>query len=475
MTRPSHLLCIALSAGSIGAPVTRAVPLPEQRIDASVVETADRFGHGAAISGARLAVSSKYGDKGAGGLQDSGLVFVFARSESGQWAEEDVLSASDGRTDDVFGSGVGIDGDIAVVGAYFDDITPDGLDNAGAAYAFVRQPDGSWTEEQKLTPPVRAPSELFGYAVALDGSWALIGAPSGSVPPLVLGEVHVFERTGPGVWAHRQVLSATDATPGDQFGAALALRADRVIVGAPGRDAFRGGAYIFRRQPNGTWTEVEALEPVLNVAGERFGASVDIDGAAAIVGAPQGSVPGATGGAHVYAEGPADSWSFEQTLSGDAAAPGDQQGADVAIEGGLALVSALEHIVFPPGAGDTGVVYAFTRTGPGDWEQAAAVRPSDGAPNDQFGSCLALSDGRFVAGSPTNGGAASLGGGAYTVDVHRLTCPADQNRDGVINTADLGILLNAFGMASEADINGDGVVNTADLGLLLNGFGASCP
>jgi hypothetical protein len=51
--------------------------------------------------------------------------------------------------------------------------------------------------------------------------------------------------------------------------------------------------------------------------------------------------------------------------------------------------------------------------------------------------------------------------------------PADLNGDGVVNGADLGLLLAAWGVApgSPADLDGDGVVNGADLGLLLSNWG----
>ncbi len=55
-------------------------------------------------------------------------------------------------------------------------------------------------------------------------------------------------------------------------------------------------------------------------------------------------------------------------------------------------------------------------------------------------------------------------------------CQGDVNGDGVINTADLGLMLGDFGSGDpESDLNCDGSVNTADLGLLLNEFGGSCP
>ena len=47
-------------------------------------------------------------------------------------------------------------------------------------------------------------------------------------------------------------------------------------------------------------------------------------------------------------------------------------------------------------------------------------------------------------------------------------CPADLNCDGVVNGADLGILLGDWGQEGvPGDITGDGPVNGADLGILL--------
>jgi hypothetical protein len=57
----------------------------------------------------------------------------------------------------------------------------------------------------------------------------------------------------------------------------------------------------------------------------------------------------------------------------------------------------------------------------------------------------------------------------------------DLNFDGMVNGADLGVLLGAWGRISSTsasqqspDLNGDGVVNGADLGILLGSWG-ECP
>jgi len=61
---------------------------------------------------------------------------------------------------------------------------------------------------------------------------------------------------------------------------------------------------------------------------------------------------------------------------------------------------------------------------------------------------------------------------------HLDTCElarGDLNLDGVVNAADLGILLNLWGLVNPplGDLNRDGVVSAADLGLMLNAWGST--
>ena len=53
------------------------------------------------------------------------------------------------------------------------------------------------------------------------------------------------------------------------------------------------------------------------------------------------------------------------------------------------------------------------------------------------------------------------------------TCPGDYNDDGVIDGADITVLLNAWGSAdATVDLNNDGIIDASDIALLLNGWGA---
>lgn len=58
------------------------------------------------------------------------------------------------------------------------------------------------------------------------------------------------------------------------------------------------------------------------------------------------------------------------------------------------------------------------------------------------------------------------------------TCPGDANGDGIVNFADLNVVLSGFGQSvapgTGGDVTGDGNVNFADLNLVLSFFGEQC-
>jgi hypothetical protein len=123
----------------------------------------------------------------------------------------------------------------------------------------------------------------------------------------------------------------------------------------------------------------------------------------------------------------------------------------------------------------------------GDYDSATMVLTHAGGPLHSFGS----NEGRPFAFSATgvltagdymleaialSGGSAQMGvcftpgpGAAFDVTLGVATL-GDFNRDGVVNGADLGLLLAAWGDAEgfpEIDLNDDGAIDGSDLGILL--------
>lgn len=89
------------------------------------------------------------------------------------------LLADDGSFADHFGWAVALYGDTAIVGAPEDDgIGEDNADNRGSAYIFEKDGNGDWVQKAKLLPDDGAADEQFGRNVDLHGDTAIVGAPS---------------------------------------------------------------------------------------------------------------------------------------------------------------------------------------------------------------------------------------------------------------------------------------------------------
>lgn len=58
--------------------------------------------------------------------------------------------------------------------------------------------------------------------------------------------------------------------------------------------------------------------------------------------------------------------------------------------------------------------------------------------------------------------------------VIRVGCPGDLNGDGVVDVADLGAVLQAYGLHAGGDLDGDGDTDLSDLALVLTYYGQAC-
>ncbi|HDS46409.1 MAG TPA: hypothetical protein ENN68_10125 [Methanomicrobia archaeon] len=114
---------------------------------------------------------------------------VFKRDGS-SWTQQAKLLASDGAANDYFGDSVFLDGEYVFVGAIYDD---DKGTDSGSAYIFKRS-GISWTQQAKLLATDGAAGDYFGYSVALDGEYALVGAWSDDDKGTNSGSAYVVSR-----------------------------------------------------------------------------------------------------------------------------------------------------------------------------------------------------------------------------------------------------------------------------------------
>jgi len=152
----------------------------------------DFFGASVAIDGSIIAIGANLQDyDGTGNAKqtDAGAVFVYYKDEGGaeNWGLKKKLvgGGSNGRLEqDNFGISLDISGDAIVVGAYLQDFNATGASSvnaAGAAYVFHKNEGGAnnWGFVKKLVGSgtnSRTVGDNFGIAVAITGDVIVIGA-----------------------------------------------------------------------------------------------------------------------------------------------------------------------------------------------------------------------------------------------------------------------------------------------------------
>ncbi len=323
--------------------------------------------------------------------------------------ELDRLTASDAAEVDEFGVSVGISGDTIVVGSYLGDTTK--ID-AGAAYVYLHS-GASWPEQAKLFAPDPGINDQFGTAVAISGDTVIVGSPfNNNGAGDDSGAAYVFVRGGT-VWSFQAKLIPDDSATNENFGVSVAISGNTALIGSY-RDntpagSNTGSAFVFVR--SGTaWSQQAKLIASDAAPSDAFGISVALSGDTAVVGADLDDDGGnATGSAYVFVRS-GTVWTQQGKLLANDAQPNDNLGISVGVEGDTAVVGAWHDDT--PGGGNAGSAYVFVRSGT-VWTQQGHLFASDGAPDDNFGVSVAVDGDIAVVGSYLNATPAGDTGAAY--------------------------------------------------------------
>jgi hypothetical protein len=326
--------------------VSSTVPV-ETKLYASDAADFDLFGYSVCINGDYAIVGAFYDDTGGYGGYDSGSAYIFKR-EGSAWIEQAKLIASDTEEYDEFGYSVCINGDYAIVGAPYDDTDGYGDSDSGAAYIFKR--DGSaWIEEAKLVPGDTEAYNYFGNSVSISGDYAIVGAPyndAGGYGGYDTGAAYIFKRDGSS-WIEEAKLIAGDAADYDYFGYSVSISGDYAIVGASGHDEGGYGGYS--------------------------------DSGAAYIFKRDGS-----------------SWIEEVKLIPADTEASDYFGSSVALSGDHAIVGAPGD---DSGGYGSGSAYIFKYDGT-NWNEQYKLAANDAEAYEAFGSSVAMSSGFAIVGAP---------------------------------------------------------------------------
>jgi len=318
--------------------------MQQQELIASDGAANDSFGISVSVSGDTAVIGASAKNSG------RGAAYVFVLS-GGLWSQQQELTASDGAAFDEFGVSVSVIGDTALIGA----ISKNAYQ--GAAYVFVLS-GGVWTQQQELTASDGAAGDCFGGDVAVSDDWAVIGAVEKNNDR---GAAYVFVLSG-GVWSQQQELTLSDAAAFDEFGASVSAIGDTAVIGAVGKNAYQGAAYVFVLS-GGVWTQQQELTASDGAAGDGFGSSVSMSGDLALIGAGGKTVNSqvSQGAAYVFALS-GTTWTQQQELTASDGGVFDQFGNSVSVSGNTVVIGAASKTI--NSQPNQGAAYVFAATQP---------------------------------------------------------------------------------------------------------------
>jgi len=394
-------------AGALLALVCVLVPVGTAQTLRQVAElitrngaSGDSMGQSVAVAGNVVLVGAPY--RTVGNNIEQGVVNIYSKPASGwrDMAQTSTLTLSGGVPYQTFGASLAISGNTFVVGA--PNASGGCSSNPGAAYVFTVSGNQS-QQVATLTPSDNYPCNPFGWSVAISGNTIVVGAPVSDSD----GEAYVFVEPASG-WQNMTEtakLTASDSNQGPGwFGETVSIDADNVAVGAY-LQGFTGEAYVFVK-PSSGWTnmtETARLTPSDGLVSDQFGYAVSISGNTVLVGSPNHPSGQQFGAGYIYVEPPTGWVNATETakLRASDEVAFDLLGTSVLMAGNIALLGAPGP--YYPMAPNPGAAYAFSKPA-GGWKSTSRFRTKftslDGVSTDNFGSAIALSGSTLVIGAP---------------------------------------------------------------------------
>ena len=311
------------------------------------------------------------------------------------------LAASGLGTNDHFGDTVAIDGDYAVVGAPYQAVSTNA--SAGAAYVF-RRSGTNWIQEARLQPGDGAtPRSWFGCAVSINSTNALVGRYGDGSLGATSGSAYVYSRIGTN-WLQQGRLRASDGAAGDCFGSALSICGDYSLIGAYG-DAPSGSVYVFQR--SGTnWSQKGKLAASDAASGDGFGYALQVWSNYLVASSPwHDDVNTNSGSVYVFVR-TGSNWTQQTKLISPSPSYYGAFGRSVAIDGDFLIVGEDRDFDYNAARGSA---YVFHRSGT-NWVLEERLVDGTARTNTAFGSAVDIGDGYAVVGAC---GESNQAGAAY--------------------------------------------------------------
>jgi hypothetical protein len=394
------------------------------KLVASDRATGDEFGRSVDILGNQAVVGAIYEENDLNGgstLSKAGSAYIYENVD-GTWRQTQKLLPNTRHANAMFGSSVAIHDDYVVIGAPGDPTNISGGDYkalAGAVYVYIRSVN-NWVLVDKIVAPDRISDDHFGKSIDLTSQGLIVSSLSsydenGTNYIQRAGAVYLYEKIANGLFNYTQKIVASHRSNNSHFGYRVSLTSDYGIISVSsddldeqgGNSVNDAGSVYFIKNYSGTWGITQKICAPFRSQDDYFGISVAMDGNYAVVGADgedhdqnnSNSLPEA-GSAFIY-ENNNGAWSLQQKIN-----PNDRSslalfGWDVDIKNDKILVSA------PHESTDENSMNSINRAGSaylfelnnGTWSQSQKIVAANRAPEDNFGSYVAMDGDNVLMGT----------------------------------------------------------------------------
>lgn len=355
------------------------------------LNTEGDFGFSVAIDNGIIAVGAPIG--GLFNEAGSGDVYLFNATTGEQLHK---VSPNDENLGGSFGFSVDMDSGRLAVGA---PTTHNPELNTGALYVFSVS---GGVQLRKFAPDDLEFGDHLGWSVASSGTRIAVGAPANGNNVDGIPSVYIYESLTHTTVSHIRPDPADEKIFSD-FGNAVAIENDIVVVGAEEYDDLAGSAFVFNAT---TGIQAVELEPNDGLAGDFFGSAVAIEGFTVAAGARFQDHGGLhTGAAYLFS-------TFTGNQTDKLIPPPEDRTLDrfgYAVAAGTNVVAITANGNDAQGV-DAGAAYLYDAT---TREQLATYLPDEGSNNGNFGYSIDYDSAVVAVGATGDHQNGSNHGAAY--------------------------------------------------------------
>ena len=190
------------------------------------------FGEGAALQGNLLVIGAPFQD------DRRGAVFVFERTNNGQWIEQARLVAQQRNQGDDFGFSVAVVEDQVAVG----------VPGRSAVQIFSRDANGVWGLSTSLTPPGAGENDSeFGTSMAFAGDYLAVGSIMRRLMTRASRSCICVRAARGRRLVERDPLEPSDPVRQNACGNAVSVNRGVIAVACRRHQGSRGSVYVFQK------------------------------------------------------------------------------------------------------------------------------------------------------------------------------------------------------------------------------------